>query len=222
MSRSSDQPAVRFHAGKVPRLRPAVQTIGVRRGRRAFPRHGAGVSSGHEPGLRRRGRRLRTGRGSGAAEIAPAPGRPQLHDPRRSRPAGGRAAGAAARAAPRPRREGRRRAVTRPGAPGPRGVRPEDRLPLADADPAGGRRSRRPAASDRVRFGATVTVRQSPERRAAGAHRRRRRGGAGVGERELDLARSRRSLMGARVGDTVACELPSGPTRMKVLSIDYR
>jgi transcription elongation GreA/GreB family factor len=31
-----------------------------------------------------------------------------------------------------------------------------------------------------------------------------------------------RSLMGARVGETVACELPSGPTRMKVLAIDYR
>ncbi len=47
-----------------------------------------------------------------------------------------------------------------------------------------------PAAvrSDQVRFGATVTVRQSPEGRAAGAHRRRRRGGARFGERELDLA----------------------------------
>jgi transcription elongation GreA/GreB family factor len=31
-----------------------------------------------------------------------------------------------------------------------------------------------------------------------------------------------RALMGARVGDTVVCDLPAGPTRLKVLSIEYR
>jgi transcription elongation GreA/GreB family factor len=30
-----------------------------------------------------------------------------------------------------------------------------------------------------------------------------------------------RALMGARVGDTVRCDLPAGPTRLRVLSIDY-
>ena len=80
-----------------------------------------------------------------------------------------------------------------------------------------------PAAqrSDRVRFGATVNVRQSP-----GGDRRVRI--VGVDEAEPGsgnvswISPIARSLMGARVGDTVRCELPSGPTRMKVLSIDYR
>jgi transcription elongation factor GreB len=80
-----------------------------------------------------------------------------------------------------------------------------------------------PAAqrSDRVRFGATVTVRQSPE-----GERRVRI--VGVDEAEPGsgnvswISPIAKSLMGARVGDTVRCELPAGPTRMKVLSIDYR
>jgi transcription elongation factor GreB len=75
--------------------------------------------------------------------------------------------------------------------------------------------------SDRVRFGATVTVRQSPE-----GERRVRI--VGVDEAEPGsgavswISPIAKSLMGARVGDTVACELPSGPTRLKVLAIDYR
>jgi|WetSurMetagenome_2_1015567.scaffolds.fasta_scaffold211588_2 transcription elongation factor GreB len=75
--------------------------------------------------------------------------------------------------------------------------------------------------SDRVRFGATVTVRQSPE-----GERQMRI--VGVDEAEPGsgnvswISPIARSLMGARVGDTVACELPSGPTRMNVLAIDYR
>ena len=75
--------------------------------------------------------------------------------------------------------------------------------------------------SDRVRFGATVTVRQSPE-----GERRVRI--VGVDEAEPGsgavswISPIAKSLMGARVGDVVACELPSGPTRMKVLAIDYR
>jgi transcription elongation factor GreB len=75
--------------------------------------------------------------------------------------------------------------------------------------------------ADRVRFGATVTVRQSPE-----GERQMRI--VGVDEAEPGsgnvswISPIARSLMGARVGDTVACELPSGPTRLKVLSIDYR
>jgi transcription elongation factor GreB len=80
-----------------------------------------------------------------------------------------------------------------------------------------------PAAqrSDRVRFGAAVTVRQSPE-----GERCVRIVGVDEAEPGTDnvswISPIARSLMGARVGDTVACELPSGPTRMKVLSIDYR
>jgi transcription elongation factor GreB len=80
-----------------------------------------------------------------------------------------------------------------------------------------------PAAqrSDRVRFGATVTMRQSPE-----GERRVRI--VGVDEAEPGsgnvswISPIAKALMGARVGDTVRCELPAGPTRMKVLSIDYR
>jgi transcription elongation factor GreB len=80
-----------------------------------------------------------------------------------------------------------------------------------------------PAAQkpDRVRFGAAVTVLQSP-----GGERRVRI--VGVDEAEPGsgnvswISPVARSLMGARVGETVACELPSGPTRMKVLAIDYR
>ncbi len=77
----------------------------------------------------------------------------------------------------------------------------------------------RPA--DRVRFGATVTVRQSPEGertvRIVGVDE----ADPGVGGRELDLPVAR-ALMGARVGDTVRCELPAGPTRLRVLAIRYR
>jgi transcription elongation factor GreB len=75
--------------------------------------------------------------------------------------------------------------------------------------------------SDRVRFGATVTVRQSPE-----GERRVRI--VGVDEAEPGsgnvswISPIAKSLMGAHVGDTVACELPSGLTRLTVLSIDYR
>jgi transcription elongation factor GreB len=78
-----------------------------------------------------------------------------------------------------------------------------------------------PAAqrSDRVRFGATVTVRQSPE-----GERRVRI--VGVDEAEPGsgavswISPIARALMGARVGDIVRCDLPAGPTRMKVLAID--
>jgi transcription elongation factor GreB len=86
---------------------------------------------------------------------------------------------------------------------------------LEVVDPAAQQRS------DRVRFGATVTVRQSPE-----GERLVRI--VGVDEAEPGsgnvswISPIAKSLMGARVGDTVACELPSGPTRLKVLSIDYR
>jgi len=80
-----------------------------------------------------------------------------------------------------------------------------------------------PAAQppDRVRFGATVSVRQSPE-----GERRVRI--VGVDEAEPGsgdvswISPIARALQGARVGDTVRCELPSGPTRFKVLAIDYR
>jgi transcription elongation factor GreB len=74
---------------------------------------------------------------------------------------------------------------------------------------------------NRVRFGATVTVRQSPE-----GERRVRI--VGVDEAEPGsgnvswMSPIAKALMGARVGDTVRCELPSGPTRLKVLAIDYR
>lgn len=79
-----------------------------------------------------------------------------------------------------------------------------------------------PAAQprDRVRFGATVTVRSSPE-----GERRVRI--VGVDEAEPGsgnvswISPIAKALMGAHVGDTVRCELPSGPTRMKVLAIDY-
>jgi transcription elongation factor GreB len=75
--------------------------------------------------------------------------------------------------------------------------------------------------SDRVRFGATVTVRMAPQ-----GERRVRI--VGVDEAEPGsgnvswISPIARALMGARVGDTVRCALPSGPTRMQVLSIDYR
>jgi transcription elongation factor GreB len=80
-----------------------------------------------------------------------------------------------------------------------------------------------PAAqrTDRVRFGATVTVRQTPE-----GERRVRI--VGVDEAEPGsgnvswISPIAKSLIGARVGDTVRCELPAGPTRLKVLSIEYR
>jgi transcription elongation factor GreB len=80
-----------------------------------------------------------------------------------------------------------------------------------------------PAAQppDRVRFGATVSVRQSPE-----GERRVRI--VGVDEAEPGsgdvswISPIARALLGARVGDTVRCELPSGPTRFRVLAIDYR
>lgn len=75
--------------------------------------------------------------------------------------------------------------------------------------------------ADRVRFGATVAVRQSP-------------GGEStlriVGVDEADpgsgdvswISPVARALMGARVGDTVRFDLPSGPSRLKVLAISYR
>jgi transcription elongation factor GreB len=75
--------------------------------------------------------------------------------------------------------------------------------------------------SDRVRFGATVTVRQSPD-----GERKVRI--VGVDEAEPGsgnvswMSPIAKALMGARVGETVRCELPSGPTRLKVLAIDYR
>lgn len=80
-----------------------------------------------------------------------------------------------------------------------------------------------PAAqrSDRVRFGAIVTVRQSPE-----GERKVRI--VGVDEAEPGsgnvswMSPIAKALMGARIGDTVACDLPSGPTHLKVLSIEYR
>ena len=80
-----------------------------------------------------------------------------------------------------------------------------------------------PAAqqSDRVRFGATVTVRMPTD----GERRMRIVGvdevapGSGNVSWISPIAKS---LMGSRVGDTVRCELPSGPARMKVLAIDYR
>jgi len=80
-----------------------------------------------------------------------------------------------------------------------------------------------PAAqrSDRVRFGATVTVRQSP-----GGERKVRI--VGIDEAEPGsgnvswMSPIAKALMGGRIGDTVACDLPSGPTHLKVLSIQYR
>jgi transcription elongation factor GreB len=80
-----------------------------------------------------------------------------------------------------------------------------------------------PAAqrSDRVLFGATVTVRQS-----SGDEQRLRI--VGVDEAEPGsgdvswISPIARALMGARAGDAVRCELPSGPTRLEVLSIEYR
>jgi len=75
--------------------------------------------------------------------------------------------------------------------------------------------------SDRVLFGATVTVSQSPD-----GERQVRI--VGVDEAEPGsgsvswISPIARALMGARVGDTVRCELPAGPTRMRVLAIDYR
>jgi transcription elongation factor GreB len=75
--------------------------------------------------------------------------------------------------------------------------------------------------ADRVRFGATVVVRQSP-----GGERTLRI--VGVDEAEPGshdaswISPLARALAGARVGDTVACELPGGPIRLKVLSIAYR
>jgi transcription elongation factor GreB len=74
--------------------------------------------------------------------------------------------------------------------------------------------------SDRVRFGATVTVRVSP-----GGERRLRIVGVdevtpGSGSVSW-ISPIARALMGARVGDTVHCELPAGPAGLEVLSIEY-
>jgi transcription elongation factor GreB len=74
---------------------------------------------------------------------------------------------------------------------------------------------------DRVRFGATVAIRQSP-----GRERTLRI----VGVDEVDtgsgdvswISPIARALMGARVGDTVRCKLPAGPCRLRVLTISYR
>jgi transcription elongation factor GreB len=75
--------------------------------------------------------------------------------------------------------------------------------------------------SDRVRFGATVTVRQSPQ-----GERRVRIVGVDEAEPGTDavswISPLARSLMGARVGDIVSCALPTGPIRLRILSIEYR
>ena len=80
-----------------------------------------------------------------------------------------------------------------------------------------------PAAqqSDRVRFGATVTVRMPTD-----GERRMRIVGVdevapGSGNVSW-ISPMARALMGARVGDTVRCELPSGPAPIEVLSIEYQ
>ena len=79
-----------------------------------------------------------------------------------------------------------------------------------------------PAArsTDRVRFGATVTVHTSP-----GGESRVRIVGVdevapGSGNVSW-ISPVARALMGARVGDTVRCELPSGLARIEVLAIQY-
>jgi transcription elongation factor GreB len=75
--------------------------------------------------------------------------------------------------------------------------------------------------ADRVRFGASVVVRQSP-----GGERTLRI--VGVDEAEPGsgdvswISPIARALMGARVGDTVRCDLPAGPTRLRVTAISYR
>lgn len=80
-----------------------------------------------------------------------------------------------------------------------------------------------PAAqrADRVLFGATVTVRQSP-----GGERRLRIVGvdeAAPGSDDVSwISPVARALMGARAGQTVRCELPSGHVAMEVLSVEYR
>lgn len=75
--------------------------------------------------------------------------------------------------------------------------------------------------SDRVRFGATVTVRVSP-----GGERRLRIVGVDEVTPESGsvswISPIARALMGARVGDKVRCELPAGPAGLEVLSIEYR
>ena len=72
-----------------------------------------------------------------------------------------------------------------------------------------------------MRFGATVDVRQSP-----GGERTLRIVGvdeADPGSGDVSwISPVARALMGARVGDTVRCELPAGPTRLRVLAIRYR
>jgi transcription elongation factor GreB len=79
-----------------------------------------------------------------------------------------------------------------------------------------------PAAQqgDRVLFGATVTVRLSP----AGERRFRIVGVDEVAPGSGDvswISPVARALMGSRVGDTVRVELPAGPARLEVLSIEY-
>jgi transcription elongation GreA/GreB family factor len=75
--------------------------------------------------------------------------------------------------------------------------------------------------ADRVRFGATVSVRKSP-----GGEQTLRI--VGVDEAEPGsgdvswISPIARALNGARVGETVACELPAGPIRLKVLAISCR
>jgi transcription elongation factor GreB len=75
--------------------------------------------------------------------------------------------------------------------------------------------------ADRVRFGATVTVRQSPEGertvRIVGVDE----ADPGAGDVSW-ISPVARALMGARIGDTVPCELPEGSTRLRVLAIRYR
>ena len=74
--------------------------------------------------------------------------------------------------------------------------------------------------SDRVLFGATVTVRQSPE----GERRFRIVGVDEVAPGSGDaswISPIARALMGRRVGDTVRCNLPAGPVQLEVLSIEY-
>jgi transcription elongation factor GreB len=76
----------------------------------------------------------------------------------------------------------------------------------------------RPA--DRVQFGATVTVEQSQLGRRALRI---------VGVDEADPASGSvswispvaRALVGARAGDVVKVQLPGGPARLRVISIDY-